>query len=56
MIQRMVREWEGRWKKGTAKGRFPEFINKMATDYVIEWNRIRKGYVSILVADSQGAH
>ena len=55
VIRRMVREWEGRWKKGTAKGRFPEFINKMATDYVIEWNRIRKGYVSILVADSQGA-
>src|SRR5438876_3265717 len=55
VIRRMVREWEGRWKKGTAKGRFPEFINKMATEYVIEWNRIRKGYVSILVADSQGA-
>ncbi|TAL10999.1 MAG: PAS domain S-box protein [Nitrospirae bacterium] len=55
-IRRMVREWEGRWSKGANRDRFPDFVNKMATDYLIEWHRIRKAeYIAILVTDSQGA-
>ncbi|MEK6603432.1 MAG: PAS domain S-box protein [Nitrospirota bacterium] len=55
-IRQMVREWEGRWNKGTTREQFPDFINKMATDYLIEWHRIRKAeYIAILVTDSQGA-
>ncbi|HEY3198677.1 MAG TPA: PAS domain S-box protein [Nitrospirales bacterium] len=55
-IRRMVREWEGRWNARKHPDRFPDFVNKMATDYLIDWIRIRKGeYISILVADSQGA-
>jgi len=55
-IRRMVREWEGRWNKGITREQFPDFINKMATDYLIQWHRIRKAeYIAILVTDSQGA-
>lgn len=55
-IRKMVREWEGRWQARKNKDRFPDFANKMATDYLIEWYRIRKAeYISILVTDSQGA-
>jgi PAS domain S-box-containing protein len=55
-VRRMVREWEGRWNKGKNRDQFPDFINKMATDYLIEWYRIRKAeYIAILVTDSQGA-
>jgi len=36
-IRRMVREWEARWDKGKTRGRFPDFFNKMATDYLAEW-------------------
>jgi len=55
-VRQMVHEWEGRWNKGTKRKQFPDFINKMGTDYLIEWNRIRKAeYIAILVTDSQGA-
>jgi len=55
-IRRMVEEWEGRWNARKYPDRFPDFVNKMATDYLIDWVRIRKGeYISILIADSQGA-
>ncbi len=55
-VRRMVREWEGRWKAGRKGDRFPDFVNKMATDYLLEWHRIRIAeYVAIFVADSQGA-
>ena len=55
-IRRMVREWEGRWNARKNRDRFPDFVNKMAADYLMDWIRIRKGeYTSILVADSQGA-
>ncbi|HEV8243163.1 MAG TPA: PAS domain S-box protein [Nitrospirales bacterium] len=55
-VRRMVREWETRWNKGKDRGRFPDFVNKMAIDYLNEWYRIRKNeYVAILVTDSQGA-
>jgi PAS domain S-box-containing protein len=55
-VRRMVREWEARWNKGKDRDRFPDFVNKMAIDYLNEWYRIRKNeYVAILVTDSQGA-
>jgi PAS domain S-box-containing protein len=55
-VRRMVREWETRWNKGKDRDRFPDFVNKMAIDYLNEWYRIRQNeYVAILVTDSQGA-
>ncbi len=55
-VRRMIREWEGLWNKGRGRGRFPDFVNKMATDYLLEWHRIRKDeYIAILVTDRHGA-
>ena len=55
-IRRMVQEWEGRWNARKDPDRFPDHLNKMAIDYLIDWIQIRKGeYISILVADNQGA-
>src|SRR2546426_7833167 len=55
-IRRIVREWERRWAMRPRQDQYPDFINKMATDYLNEWLRIRKAeYVAIFVTDSQGA-
>ena len=55
-IRRMVREWERRWAMRPRQDQYPDFINKMATDYLNEWLRIREAeYVAIFVADSKGA-
>jgi PAS domain S-box-containing protein len=55
-IRRMVREWEGRWKARKSRDQFPDFVNKMATDFLLDWHRIRRAeYVAIYVTDSQGA-
>jgi PAS domain S-box-containing protein len=55
-IRRIVREWERRWGMRPRQDQYPDFINKMATDYLNEWLRIRKAeYVAIFVTDRQGA-
>src|SRR2546428_186260 len=55
-IRRIVREWERRWAMRPRQDQYPDFINKMATDYLNEWLRIRKAeYVAIFVTDGQGA-
>ena len=55
-IRKMIQEWERRWNARKDPDQFPDHINKMALDYLIDWIRIRKGeYISILVADNQGA-
>ncbi len=55
-IRRIVREWERRWAMRPRQDQYPAFINKMATDYLNEWLRIRKAeYVAIFVTDGQGA-
>jgi len=55
-IGRMVREWERRWDRGRSQDKFPDFVNKMAADYLIEWHQIRKAeHVAIFVTDNQGA-
>src|SRR3989442_8750738 len=55
-IGRIVREWERRWAMRPRQDQYPDFINKMATDYLNEWLRIRKAeYVAIFVTDAQGA-
>src|SRR6266545_1813211 len=55
-IRRIVREWERRWARRPRQEQYPDFINKMATDYLNEWLRIRKAeYVAIFVTDGQGA-
>ena len=55
-IRRIVREWERRWAMRPRQDQYPAFINKMATDFLNEWLRIRKAeYVAIFVTDGQGA-
>jgi PAS domain S-box-containing protein len=55
-IRRIVREWERRWAMRPRQDQYPDFINKMATDYLNEWLRIRKAeYVAIFVTDGQGS-
>src|SRR2546425_6411384 len=55
-IGRIMREWERRWAMRPRQDQYPDFINKMATDYLNEWLRIRKAeYVAIFVTDGQGA-
>ena len=55
-IGRIMREWERRWAMRPRQDQYPDFINKMATDYLNEWLRIRKAeYVAIFVTDAQGA-
>src|SRR3989454_9450466 len=55
-IRRIVREWERRWAMRPRQDQYPDFINKMATDYLDEWLRIRSAeYVAIFVTDVQGA-
>src|SRR5207247_8326939 len=55
-IRRIVREWERRWAMRPRQDQYPDFINKMATDYLNEWLRIRSAeYVAIFVTDVQRA-
>ncbi len=55
-VRKIIHEWEGRWNARKDPNQFPDYLNKMAIDYLIDWIRIRKGeYISILVADNQGA-
>src|SRR5207245_4269051 len=54
-VDRIMREWERRGAMRPRQDQYPDFINKMATDYLNEWLRIRKAeYVAIFVTDAQG--
>jgi PAS domain S-box-containing protein len=55
-IQRMIRDWQGRWRGRERQHEFPHFINQIVTNYLIRWHDIRKSdYVGIFVTDEQGA-
>ncbi len=55
-IQALIQEWQESWKLRAHQDEFPVFINKYATDYLIQWHAIRKSdYLAIVVVDSQGA-
>ncbi|RPH79983.1 MAG: PAS domain S-box protein, partial [Nitrospiraceae bacterium] len=55
-IQRMIKDWQQRWRQRGKQSEFPLFINRIVTNYLIRWHDIRKSdYVGILVTDQQGA-
>ncbi len=55
-IQQFIQEWQATWRAQSSQDEFPVFINKYATDYLIQWHAIRKSdYLAIVVVDSQGA-
>lgn len=55
-IQRLIQEWQEGWRSRESQDEFPVFINKYATDYLIQWHAIRKSdYLAIVVVDHQGA-
>ncbi len=55
-IQALIDEWEESWRAQSSQNEFPVFINKYATDYLIQWHAIRKSdYLAIVVVDNQGA-
>ncbi len=55
-IQALIQQWQDSWRLRARQDEFPVFINKYATDYLIQWHAIRKSdYLAIVVVDSQGA-
>lgn len=55
-IHALIQEWQENWRVQSSQDEFPVFINKYATDYLIQWHAIRKSdYLAILVVDTQGA-
>jgi PAS domain S-box-containing protein len=55
-VQRMIRDWQQRWRGRERQSEFPLFINRIVTNYLIRWHDIRKAdYVGIFVTDNQGA-
>ncbi len=55
-IQALIQEWQDRWRAQSSQDEFPVFINKYATDYLIQWHAIRKSdYLAIVVVDDHGA-
>src|SRR2546426_11766459 len=41
-IGRIMREWERRWAMRARQDQYPGFINKMGTDYLNAWLRVRE--------------
>ncbi len=55
-IQALIQDWQDTWHDQSSQNEFPVFINKYATDYLIQWHAIRKSdYLAIVVADNKGA-
>ena len=55
-IKAFIEEWKERWRTRTNPHEFPVFVNRIATNYLIDWHAVRKSdYLGILVTDNQGA-
>jgi PAS domain S-box-containing protein len=55
-IERMIHDWQRRWRERARLDEFPLFINRIVTNHLIRWHDIRKSdYVAILVTDNHGA-
>jgi PAS domain S-box-containing protein len=55
-VQKLIRDWQQRWRGRERQSEFPLFINRIVTNYLIRWHDIRKAdYVAIFVTDLQGA-
>ncbi|HBR52422.1 MAG TPA: PAS domain-containing sensor histidine kinase, partial [Nitrospira sp.] len=55
-ISEIIKEWQQRWGQRAKRSEFPLFVNRIVTNYLIQWHEIRKSdYIGILVTDGQGA-
>ncbi len=55
-IKAFIEEWEERWRSRTNPHEFPVFVNRIATNYLVDWHAVRKSdYLGIVVTDTQGA-
>ena len=55
-IQAFIEEWKERWRARQNPHEFPVFVNRIATNYLVDWHAVRKSdYLGILVTDNQGA-
>jgi len=55
-IKAFIEEWEERWRSRTNPHEFPVFVNRIATNYLVDWHAVRKSdYLGIVVTDAQGA-
>ncbi|MDA0740057.1 MAG: PAS domain S-box protein [Nitrospirae bacterium] len=55
-IKEFIEEWKARWRQRQDPDDFPMFVNRIATNYLMDWHAIRKSdYLGILVTDNQGA-
>lgn len=55
-IKAFIEEWKERWRDRKNLNEFPAFVNRIATNYLIDWHAVRKSdYLGILVTDNQGA-
>ena len=51
-----IEEWKKRWLARKNPDEFPAFVNRIATNYLVDWHAVRKSdYLGILVTDNQGA-
>ncbi len=55
-IKAFIEEWKKRWLARKNPDEFPAFVNRIATNYLVDWHAVRKSdYLGILVTDNQGA-
>lgn len=55
-IKAFIEEWKERWRARKNLNEFPAFVNRIATNYLVDWHAVRKSdYLGILVTDNQGA-
>ncbi len=55
-IKAFIEEWEKRWRSRTNPREFPVFVNRIATQYLLDWHAVRQSdYLGIVVTDIQGA-
>ena len=55
-IKAFIEEWKERWRSRQNPYEFPAFVNRIATNYLVDWHAVRKSdYLGILVTDNQGA-
>lgn len=55
-IKAFIEEWKERWRARKNPHEFPAFVNRIATNYLVDWHAVRKSdYLGILVTDNQGA-
>ena len=55
-IKAFIEEWKERWRARQNPHEFPVFVNRIATNYLVDWHAVRTSdYLGILVTDDQGA-